>query len=185
MKKEYIIAVVALLAIVFIYGYKDKIFSSNTMSPEIQMPASKVTSTDNIQEVFNNYCLGCHNDKKGSFVNRTWLFGNGREDIFKSIKNGRIAHGMPSFEDGFSEEVIYGLADYILGLKEMVPLLADEKAKPTDGLEHSEDLVFKVDTVVTGLDVPWGLAFLPNGDLLISERDGRLYRYTSKNELLV
>ena len=38
----------------------------------------------------------------------------------------------------------------------------------------SEELDFEVQTVVNGLDVPWGMAFLPDGAVLISERDGNL-----------
>ncbi len=40
----------------------------------------------------------------------------------------------------------------------------------------------RVEEVVTGLDVPWGLAFLPNGDLLVSERPGRV-RLVQKGKL--
>lgn len=32
----------------------------------------------------------------------------------------------------------------------------------------------RVEEVVSGLDVPWGIAFLPNGDMLVSERSGRV-----------
>lgn len=32
----------------------------------------------------------------------------------------------------------------------------------------------RVEEVVSGLDVPWGIAFLPNGDMLVTERPGRV-----------
>jgi aldose sugar dehydrogenase len=38
----------------------------------------------------------------------------------------------------------------------------------------SEKHSFRVVTVAEGLDHPWGLAFLPNGDMLVTERPGRL-----------
>lgn len=37
-------------------------------------------------------------------------------------------------------------------------------------------LAVKVETVATGLDTPWGLAFLPGGDMLVTERGGTLRR---------
>ena len=33
---------------------------------------------------------------------------------------------------------------------------------------------FRVETVASGMEVPWGFAFLPNGNLLVTERPGRV-----------
>lgn len=35
---------------------------------------------------------------------------------------------------------------------------------------------YQIETIVGGLDHPWGLAFLPDGDLLVSERNGGIRR---------
>lgn len=46
----------------------------------------------------------------------------------------------------------------------------------------SEKLTFKVDTVLKGLNCPWGIDFLPNGDMLFTEREGQL-RLVRKGKL--
>ncbi|HIK18032.1 MAG TPA: PQQ-dependent sugar dehydrogenase [Leptolyngbyaceae cyanobacterium M33_DOE_097] len=58
------------------------------------------------------------------------------------------------------------------------------QAKPTrnttecqlveEGFGPQGQVNIRVEEVVTGLDVPWGIAFLPNNDMLVSERLGRV-----------
>ena len=51
---------------------------------------------------------------------------------------------------------------------------------PTGGFEstvyetENKAVKFRVETVATGLEVPWGFAWLPAGDMLVTERRGRV-----------
>ena len=47
--------------------------------------------------------------------------------------------------------------------------------------EHS----FIASTFSEGYEIPWGIAFLPNNDLLVSDRSGKLYRvsYDGKEKI--
>ncbi len=53
-------------------------------------------------------------------------------------------------------------------------------AQPTGGFEdqifetQDKETRFRVETFISGLEVPWGFAFLPNGNMLVTERPGRV-----------
>lgn len=49
-------------------------------------------------------------------------------------------------------------------------------------LTESGDVKFRVETVASGLEVPWAFAWLPNGDMLVTERPGRV-RIIEKGKL--
>jgi aldose sugar dehydrogenase len=125
---------------------------------------------------YDNFCMGCHLPDRGAFINRTWLFGSSEADVIKSIKYGQPDIGMPGFEKAFSEKEIRELAHYIMGKE--AGQKTDEN-KNIANIVHSQKQKFVVDTVVSGLDIPWGMTWLPNGDMLINERSGIMYRFSN------
>ncbi|MGI9420035.1 MAG: PQQ-dependent sugar dehydrogenase [Geminicoccaceae bacterium] len=51
---------------------------------------------------------------------------------------------------------------------------AETAPVPPDGAVTSEQATFRVELVTDGLEKPWGMAFLPDGDMLVTEKPGRL-----------
>lgn len=127
---------------------------------------------------YQKYCAGCHGDNLEKFAAKAWMNEPGNASVVKSIKFGIENIGMPSFQKTFSDAEIEALAAYV---KKGVPE-EKNKLKPAfkaDDIVESQSQKFIIETVVSGLKVPWGLAFLPNGDLLISEREGTLHRFSN------
>ena len=127
---------------------------------------------------YRMFCAGCHVDNLEKFAAKQWMEEAGTASVERSIKDGILDIGMPAFAKTFSDKEIKELAIY---MKQGIP--ADrtllKPAVTADGMVKSEEYNLVIDTVVTGLEVPWGLAFLPNGDLLISERKGTLHTFSN------
>lgn len=132
-------------------------------------------------ENYASYCSGCHGEKMDAFTDRQWKHGNKLKDLMKAIKGGYANEGMPAFGETFSETEIKELAEYILkGIKNVEAYNFD--AVPVSSTFTSEKLTIKLDTIATGIDVPWGMAFLPDGSLLVTERGGKLYAVKNKKK---
>lgn len=66
----------------------------------------------------------------------------------------------------------------LMTLISLVAVFGCSNAAPTGGLdtvfETQDKAKFRIETVASGLEVPWGFAWLPNGDMLVTERPGRV-----------
>lgn len=138
---------------------------------------NKQTKQRSAQENYQNFCAGCHGHNLEKFAAKSWMEEENSESVVRSIKFGIEDIGMPAFQKTFNDAEVVALADFVKkGLPEDKSQL--KPAAPAGSIVRSESQNFIIDTVVSGLKVPWGLAFLPDGDLLISEREGTLHRYS-------
>jgi aldose sugar dehydrogenase len=132
------------------------------------------SATDPASIRYNTYCVSCHGANAEGFIGREWKRGNSRADIINSIKTGNAEGGMPAFSALFKPKEIEELADFILAKIE------EGKSKPKNanknGIFAHASMTVKLDTFATGLSNPWGMAFLPNGDMLVTDRNGKFYR---------
>ena len=51
-----------------------------------------------------------------------------------------------------------------------------------DYVGKTEKETFRIETFVDGFDIPWGMAFLPNKDLIVSDRNGSLWLVNYKSK---
>lgn len=131
---------------------------------------------------YEEFCAGCHGEQMQAFVDRKWKYGKTDDALFKAIKEGYTEDGMPSYDTTFTDDEITELVSYIqTGIANVDQYEFEEEDKPT-GIVATQEMSIQLDTVVGELKNPWGMTFLPNGDLLFTEREGQLYRYTKGGE---
>jgi len=141
-----------------------------------------------IGRLFSEHCAVCHGDQlQGAaqgvaLVGRNLTGGASAAELQASIGRGAPDKGMPLWSETLSETQIRALAIYIAekraGFKEgdEVLRISDPIVVP-DGIVSSEQQDFRVSTFIAGLDpLPYSMAFLPDGSLLLTEKHNGLTR---------
>ncbi len=130
---------------------------------------------------FGERCAGCHGTnlqgtgKARSLFNAQFLANRNDNEIVNSILTGFPVAGMPSFKDRISETLAHQLVYYmrIQGgrLNNTPPVMPD----PNGLVVRHENGSFRMEVVAAGLDVPWGIAFLPDRKTaIVPERGGKI-----------
>ncbi|MEQ8240072.1 MAG: PQQ-dependent sugar dehydrogenase [Cyclobacteriaceae bacterium] len=153
--------------------------------PVIEDPIFELVGDSLTMAIYRNNCGGCHGQNLSSFVARDWKYGNDTAEVIASIKDGYPENGMPAYGETLSEAEINSLAVYILNSVEgKTKEMLDDENPDLSGLIESDDMNFRLETLSDQIaGVPWAIVQLPNADLLVTERSGKLYRITNNNEL--
>jgi len=152
-------------------------------TPTIVQDTIEETSTEEVEPVdttwlaaeanFMEYCTSCHGNEVNAFVDRKWEYGNTKEEIIMSIRDGIINEGMPAYDTTFTDLELDELAEYILiGIADRESYNNDKTETPK--YYDTELLKLKVDTVVADLGIPWGIKVTSDGTIYLTEKAGFL-----------
>jgi glucose/arabinose dehydrogenase len=140
-----------------------------------------------IGKLYGQLCANCHGPKLegaqfGSLVDDKWEFGDTDADLTRMIVTGN-PRGMPPFGQVLSAEEVRAMVIFI---RENGARAAREKTtfnKPLPNVVvQSEKAAFRLETVAEGVALPWGIDFLPDGRMLVTEKAGTM-RIVDKGKL--
>jgi glucose/arabinose dehydrogenase len=129
--------------------------------------------------LYTERCSGCHGTETAAgrapnLFDDQWNRAKDDDGIARVIADGVPQTEMVPFKAQLTEQQIWQLVAYLKTQG------ASAKPRPTfvadpDGQEvKSEKQTFKIQVLARDIETPWGLAFLPDGRLLVTERPGRL-----------
>jgi aldose sugar dehydrogenase len=143
---------------------------------------------DPAAETYRNICAGCHGTtlsggRAPTLLDETWRFGGDDASVTQSILDGRPGTEMAPFRGALTDEEVKTLVAWLRTQAGLARTSAARAQSPIGQTVQSERETFRFEVVAEGLSTPWGLAFLPDGRLLVTERTGAL-RIVDRGRLL-
>lgn len=139
-----------------------------------------------VDQLWTTNCAKCHGkDGEGGGAGTRTLLTDELYDpakgietdrrFFDTIKNGLPDSGMDAFGATMSDAQVWAMVNYIRELQRAAYRKEHGSPKAVNGVYTSKHHTFRIETVIDkGLETPWSVEFLPSGNMLISERNGRM-----------
>jgi aldose sugar dehydrogenase len=190
-----------MFALLYVYSSSITIFNQNKMknyiflafsllacvmchTPSLESSA-KSPKSGTAEAIFKLNCASCHGADANVFADRQWKHGSNKSDLTKSITEGYLDLGMPAWGAVLKPEQINELSEYILGGIEKRKSF-DFKSVPKSNIFKDASFTIRLDTIAQGIKSPWGMAFLPDGDMIFTDKSGDFYRIDkSRNKTLI
>lgn len=152
------------------------------LTASLMILAANSAHAQSVTDLWNNNCASCHGETgKGggggtsTLLDDKWLTKGTDRDLFNSIKEGHPDQGMEAFGQTLKNNQIWSLVNYLYELRARDRRQREGSPKDVNGVYQSKHHAFRLETVIkSDLDVPWSVDFLPDGALIVTNRDGDL-----------
>ena len=151
--------------------------------------AQNRTGEGDIKELYDSNCAGCHGDdlaggSGSSLIDDDWLYGSSDEAIAASIRNGIPDMGMPPWEGMLDEKQIRAMVIFIREMK--TKSLQEALQKSLDGdVVSAAGHHYMLEELGAGEGLLWSIDFMPDGAMLVTQRDGILWRFKDGERLQI
>src|SRR5687768_17504545 len=125
--------------------------------------------------LYNEHCAGCHGtdltgSRAPSLFNEQWLATVTDTRLTASIRNGVPNTGMAAFGSLLNDDQIWQLVQYIRLQSGVLKTRPTFVADPSGAVLKTQKETVRLEVIADGLNTPWGLAFLPDGRMVVTER---------------
>ncbi|HWB84209.1 MAG TPA: PQQ-dependent sugar dehydrogenase [Bryobacteraceae bacterium] len=136
------------------------------------------------QALFDAQCSGCHGGTDGTLgrapnlFDAKWLARVSDGNIEKIIRNGIPNSEMSGFlTSQLSDQQIFELTAFLRTQSVNIAPKVEFVADPDGKVIASEKQKFRIEVLTRDLETPWGMTFLPDRRLLLTERGGHIRIY--------
>jgi glucose/arabinose dehydrogenase len=150
----------------------------NAIGP-LGVPQAAAFGMGDAPDNYTKNCASCHgNDLSGgrgpSLFSPALLAERTDKELHDTIVNGLPNGGMPSFKGQLDDDQIGRLLAYLRIRSGQMAKSGPPVKDPTNLIIKSKKQTVRVEVVASGIDTPWGEAFLPDGRMLVTERPGKI-----------
>jgi len=143
------------------------------------VPVTATGGLGDSPDIYARSCVGCHgNDLAGargpSLFSPDLLARRSDTELRQSILNGIAAGGMPGFQGQLDDAQIGRMLAFLRIRSGAMASHPPAVPNPSNLVIKSEKQTFRIEVVASGIDTPWGEAFLPDGRLVVTERTGHI-----------
>jgi glucose/arabinose dehydrogenase len=137
-----------------------------------------------VETLWKDHCASCHGqraegDGRGTptlLKAELWdpVHGDALDRrFFEAVREGLPGKSEHAFGSKLDSTEVWALVNHLR--EKQATELRKGRTRPTEGTYSTRHHAFRVETVIgRGLQIPWSVAFLPDGRLIVTERPGRV-----------